>query len=490
MKKIGKSAMVLMSSKISVYMISLISIMLLSRFRSLEEYGTYSQVLLIVSVGLSLAAVGLPNSINYFYVTANSIEEKNKFLRFYFTLVTIMSLVMGIILMISLPTLSKVMNNELLNEYAYMLLLLPWTQIIISSASNLWIAQNKLSKIFVFTLILNSCTLLSIILTEMLNKDFSFYMRLYLIVQAGFSTYVYFDLNREAGSIIPTLDKTLLKTVLVYSIPLGIGSMLGTLKTETDKIMISYFTTAEEYAIYANAAKELPFTIISTAIIAVLLPEMIRLFKNKENKNAIKIWKESISFTIWMMYFIATVIIVFADQVLIFLYSEKYIEGVQIFRIYTALLFVRVTYYGMVLNAIAKTKELMIIAGVVLILNVICNVIFYYVFGYIGPAISTLIITMISAMLILKVTASNINDKISKIFPWKDAGKILIINCIFAIIFMHIKKFGSIEVHIGEFAEFILLAIIWGVMYFVVTFRFIKEKWMFINNQKSERKSS
>ena len=65
-RSIGSDALKLTISKLITMAIALVNAMLLSRFRTLEEYGTYSQLLLIINLATTFFMLGLPNSINYF----------------------------------------------------------------------------------------------------------------------------------------------------------------------------------------------------------------------------------------------------------------------------------------------------------------------------------------------------------------------------------------------------------------------------------------
>ena len=58
---IGKNAILLSSSKIATTFIALISSMLLSRILTITEYGTYSQMLMIINLTLTL----LTMTMNY-----------------------------------------------------------------------------------------------------------------------------------------------------------------------------------------------------------------------------------------------------------------------------------------------------------------------------------------------------------------------------------------------------------------------------------------
>ena len=58
-----KDSAFLSVSKFFTLAISLVSAMLLSRYRTLQEYGTYSQLLLVSNLVVSIISLGLPSSI-------------------------------------------------------------------------------------------------------------------------------------------------------------------------------------------------------------------------------------------------------------------------------------------------------------------------------------------------------------------------------------------------------------------------------------------
>lgn len=79
-EKISKSTIYLTISKFLNLFISLVTSMLLSRFRSISEYGTFSQINVVISLATALLLMGLPNAINYFYPKARSQTEKDRFI--------------------------------------------------------------------------------------------------------------------------------------------------------------------------------------------------------------------------------------------------------------------------------------------------------------------------------------------------------------------------------------------------------------------------
>ncbi|MDD2476666.1 MAG: oligosaccharide flippase family protein, partial [Dysgonamonadaceae bacterium] len=127
--------------------ISLASIMLLSRFRTLEEYGTYSQLLMVVNLTTTIFMLGLPNSINFFLARAETDEEKQKFLSVYYSLNAVLSFVTGLILVLSASLIVGYFDNALIKKFIYFLAVFPWTRIVLASIQNVYIVYKKSSQL-------------------------------------------------------------------------------------------------------------------------------------------------------------------------------------------------------------------------------------------------------------------------------------------------------------------------------------------------------
>ena len=140
---LGGDALRLTLSKVITLCISMACTMLLSRFRTTEEYGTYSQLLLVVNLFTSLFMLGLPNSINYFLSRAENEQERQKFLSVYYTLSTLLSVVMGIVLVLAIPLIEAYFKNPALRGFLYFLAIYPWANVVSSSIENILIVYQK-----------------------------------------------------------------------------------------------------------------------------------------------------------------------------------------------------------------------------------------------------------------------------------------------------------------------------------------------------------
>ena len=481
-RSIGSDALKLTISKLITMAIALVNAMLLSRFRTLEEYGTYSQLLLIINLATTFFMLGLPNSINYFLAREDTKEGKQKFLSVYYSLSTILSILTGLILVLSAPILIRYFDNPLLKNYVYFLAIFPWTKIIMSSIEHVLIIYNKAKYIMVYKISNSIAVVAIIIFVQFLKMAFPLYIMLYLIVESIFAVVVYILVKKLSQRLYFSLDRKLIGSILKFSIPIGLASMVGRLSIELDKLVIGRFFTTEELAIYTNAARELPVAIISSALTAVLMPHLVRLLKENKNKSAVELWGYSITLSYIFISLVSFGVFTYATDVMTLLYSSKYISGSNVFRIYTLVLLLRVTYFGMILNSKGKTKFIFYSSLLSLILNLVLNYIFYKLFGFIGPAIATLLSIAIVQFAQLIATSKIVNITIKSIFPWKELAKITLINVVFSIAFFNLKSIVNLEYVFGSVGESLVMGLIWGTLYIGIMYKKIKISWNYLNS--------
>jgi O-antigen/teichoic acid export membrane protein len=481
---IVKDAGIVASSKIIYQAISLVNIMLLSRFRTLEEYGTYSQILLVVNLFITVFMLGMPNSLNFFLANANTDKQRNNFLSTYYTVNTVLSILLGIILVLSIPLIELYFKNELISSFAFFIAVYPWTRIIMNSLDNLLIVYKKTLLLASYRIINGVAVVLCVLVSRGINLGFREYLWLYLIVEAIFALSVYCIVWKLSGGISVNVDYGLLKKILAFSIPIGLASACGVLKSEIDKLVIGFFCNTEVVAIYTNAAKELPITIIAASLTAVLLPQTARLIKAGKTVAAVELWKDSTVLSLIINAFFSIGLFVFSKEAIIVLYSEKYIDGAMIFSIYSLTYIIRSSYLGLILNSMGKSKYILYNALVILALNAVFNVVFYYVFGIIGPALSTLFVTVLSMLSLLYHTSKQTKISFKSIYPWKESAIIIGVNVLLGILFYFLKNIIQLDSIIGEIGEVFLWATIWAATDFIIFNKKIREKLHSLNTNR------
>ena len=478
---LGGDAVRLTISKIITLCISMVCTMLLSRFRTVEEYGTYSQLLLVINLFSSIFMLGLPNSINYFLARAETDEDRQKFMSVYYTLSTVLSIVMGAALVFSLPLIESYFKNPALRGFLYFLAFYPWTSVISSSVENILIVYQRTQFLIAYRFANSVCLLGTVLVAQWLGWGFAAYMRLYLWVCSFFAISVYGIVTWLGKGLRISLDRVLIRDIFVFSLPMGLASAVGTLNIEIDKLLIGWLMDTETMGIYTNASRELPVAIIASSITAVLLPKVTRMLKDNDARGAVRLWGCATELSLSVIALIVAGVFTYAEDVLSLLYSEKYLPGLSVFRVYTLVLLLRCTYFGMILNAKGKTKGILYSSMASLILNMVLNPLFYTFLGMVGPAIATFLSMLIVLVAQLHFSAKYLELSFREIFPWKRLGQILLINVLFGFCFGWLKQLLPLEVFLSGLGESLLLGAIWSLLYVFTLRRRILSSWNGLN---------
>lgn len=481
---LGGDALVLTLSNFTVSLLGVVTSMLLSRFRTLTEYGTYSQIIMVTDLVSTILLLGLPGCVNYFIARADTEEEKQKFLTMYLTLSTAITFVIAICLFFATPLIIQYFNNPYISTFAYIFAIYPWASIMLNSLGNVCIVYGRAKRLVVFNIVHSLTTLSLLLLAKALNIGFYEYTLLYIGSMLFFAVFGVLWMRKMSGGLQFSADFNLVKTIFAFSIPLGLASSVGTLNAELDKLIIGKFFTTDEYAIFANAAKQLPVTMLASSLTAVLMPKLVRLLKDDRREETVCLWGNSINISLCFMCLIVGGFVVFAPDVMSLFYSEKYVtpEGVAVFRIYSIILLFRATYWGIVLNATGRTKLIFISSLLTLLFNCIGNIGFYYAFGFIGPALSTLVVTVLMGAFQLVLTSKQLQISMKHMFPWGSILKMLATTSIVGAIFWGIKYFV-----LGDFVRSISilisigLGVAWLLTHIALNFRMLKKNWESLN---------
>lgn len=481
---LGGDVVRLTFSKVVTLCITMATTMLLSRFRTFQEYGTYSELLLVINLVSSLLMLGLPNSINFFLARAETQEEKRKFLSLYYSLSTVISVVIGLVLVLAIPLIELYFKNDTIRTFYYFLALYPWSSIVSSSIENVLVAYKKTKGLIIYRIAHSVAVLACVLFVQWLGQGFSAYMISFVVVNSVFTLIVYYIAFKLGDGFTLSFDKKLLHAIFAFSIPMGLASVVGTLNTEIDKLLIGYLMDTEQLAIYTNAAKELPLTIVASSITAVLLPQLTRMVKNKRTEEAIALWGYATELALIVMSIIVFGVFTYAEEAMTILYSAKYLPGVSVFRVYTLTLLLRVTYFGIVLNAYGQSKKIFYCSIISLVLNIVLNPLFYWLFGMIGPAIATFIAILVIQQLQLKMTADVSKTPFSAVFPWKRTVVIIAINILFSIVFYGLKQLVPLEQITNDVLEALILGAVWSILYLLVMRKRIISVWRLLNKQE------
>lgn len=486
---LGGDALFLTASRVLVSLLGLVTSMLLARFRTLAEYGTYTQLIMVVDLISTLLLLGLPNSVNYFLAKAENEEKRRRFMSVYLTLSLVLSLLITGCAYGALPLIIDYFENPLIRQFAYVFVAYPWSSLMINSLGNTCVVCGRANRLIYFNFTQSLLSIFLLLAAKVWTVPFEIYLQAQMGLMVALAVAAILWIRHMVGPLRPSLDLPLIKQLFIFSIPIGLAGSVGTLNGELDKLVIGHFFSTEEFAIFSNAAKQLPVTMLTESLTAVLLPCLVRLLSAGRNKDAVRVWGNSINLAFCFMCLVAGGLIVFAPDVMYLFYSAKYVTpaGVAVFRIYSTVLLLRFTYWGIVLNATGKTKFILYSSLASLGLNLAGNVALYYLLGFIGPAVSTVLCTFIVSFIQLWFTVHHLKLSIRQVFPWRDMGMRLGQTIVLGSVFWMIKYLflpsgsGTLSILVA-----LLLGGIWAIIYAVLNLNFIRQNWIALNRQEEE----
>ena len=480
-KLLSDTTILTLNNSISI-VVSIIQAKILASCFSLADVGLQTQVNITSTLLMSFFVMGLPSTPQFFIPRADSPLEKKNFVSQLYFLYNIIGFLSAVAVTFLMPFIVSYFKNPALEQCSLILILQPWVKLFASAYNGIMVSQGKAKQTAYFGFVRAAISILTLGCVWLIELSIVQYLYINFFVEAVFAVLMFIVSIRSVHGIkFFYFDKKLLKEILFFALPLGVSGIVGTLTVETDKLFVSYFYDTEQLAVYNNVAKELPLTLLSSSFLSVLLPLIVRYVKHNKIDKAFRLWKLVIEFSAYIMVFGVMALIVFSREIILILYSEKYLSGQPVFIIFAIVLIARITYFGMMLKARGEARSILYCSVATLVLNVILNLVFQYFFGIVGFALGTLVSIVAVNILQLILTSRHMKIPFSDVFPWKQLGRILLLNIAFAAVFAAVKYMLHIEERAGDIIFSVLLGCVWLAIYFLV----IKNKIKSITTEMS-----
>lgn len=216
---------------------------------------------------------------------------------------------------------------------------------------------------------------------------------------AGLVLFLWWKNKIPSVSVNPKQEKTLPKGYLKYGIYAALGGVASALMYQVDILTIGNIITNEaDIAVY-RVATHLPYSLIFLSLTFVHA-HYVSLAKNYKNKSAlIHFLKQYYLIFIPVGLAIYGVVYVAAPWLISLIYGDAYINAVEPLRVLflglLAIFWLRVPF-GNLLGAVGKSNWNALIAGVMILANVLLNIYLVDRYGLIGAAWATTLLLTLS----------------------------------------------------------------------------------------------
>lgn len=181
----------------------------------------------------------------------------------------------------------------------------------------------------------------------------------------------------------------LIKSLLTFSSRLYVSGMMWYFILRADMYMVSYFlgvTDLGYYSISVGIAERL--WLIPGAVATVLLPTVSLMKQNESGEFIAKV----IRITLWLMIILGIALIIFAEPIIITLFSQKFIPCITPFKL-LVIAAIAFAVRNLLANAFVGwgRPEINIYThGIALCVNVVANLFFIPYWGIVGAAFTSL----------------------------------------------------------------------------------------------------
>ncbi len=335
----------------------IVSAMILSRYFTKEDYGTYKQVLYIYSTTQIVFTLGLPRCYSFFLPNLPISQAKhtiNKITNIFY----VAGAIFAILLYAASPLVAEGLKNSAITEALRIyspvaLFLLPTLGlegILATYQKSEYIAlYNAMTRIFMLVCVVG----------PVIAFHGSYRMALWGFVFSSFITYVLavYLRNMPLRGIKHEPTSVKYRDIWNFSLPLMFASIWGALINSTDQFFISRYFGTEAFANFSNGATSLPFVGIVTASVAtVLTPVLTRDLFNKEYSATLSLWRRSTLKSAKLILPLIIFFMIFAVPTMTVMYGSLYSQSAPFFLIKQVEVSLQVVNMSLILISMGQTR--------------------------------------------------------------------------------------------------------------------------------------
>jgi O-antigen/teichoic acid export membrane protein len=262
-----------------------------------------------------------------------------------------------------------------------------------------------------------------------------------------------------------------LKKQLSYGMPFAVSLGVGKINRWLDKYMVGILMPMNAVAVYSACSRELPVVSdVPHGSTTALIPTLTLCHAANDKNRFVEIWQELMSKTALLMFPLFSVCFALAPEIVAVLFTEAYLDGTGIFRLYLLLMPLRLCIYGGILRALGDTKMFMKIMIGVTFLNVIGNVVLFQLIGWGGPALSSVLTHALTVILLLRYAARLLERSAWSVFPWARLCRVAVVSGLSVIpvvflSFMEVSALARLGVGLSTYLfVYLLLGLVSGVL--------------------------
>ena len=442
-------------------LINFLTLPYLVRTLSYLSYGTYGQVLLIISLIQGVFTFNL-NQISNVIFSQKKQDPSLVFLTLFRISIGLSAL--GTVLMfVSIPLVKMIFDNELIPNLLLLSLINLFCQIPIPVFISVLIYFDRVKHTTSILVISNIVKVVAMFIAIYFFNSVEL-MMIGLSISSLIQAILLFLAIPKKLRKVNAYDSKIAASIFKMASPLVLSSFIEKSLFYIDGLMISTMLGTTAYAFYRAGAIEVPFiATLYGAVATIVMPEVAKYFEDKNYKEIVRLKKTAISTTVFFVYPVFMYLLFFSNTLVSFYLSEKYVNSVMVFLIFNLSLLVRINDYQDVIIVSGNSKYIFKAVLISTLLNIVLNYVLIHFFGIEGSAMSFVICLIVFSGLLTLKSLNIMQCKFSDLFNISLIAKVVLISLIPILLIYSLQYFFFSSVWFVIFvapfyAGFVLLA--------------------------------
>jgi len=416
-KSLKTKSIFLFLGKLSGFIVNFLIPIVLVRFISKSDFGYFQQFNLLFTSIVLISTLWINSSLYYFFPEKSKLE-KSMYFKIVLSIKTIIWFLMLLGFILFKDNLLAYLEITNFDSFSSYIIITLFFLMMSSSLEVLFILDDKklhnllyfsfdrIAKAMLIFLLVISYSIKGIIISFLLYSMLRF---LYT---------VFYTKNYLTEIFNKKLYKEKFIKLIKYSLPFGVGLMSQNFALRIDQFVLLNYVNASDFAIYSIAFYSIPLiNYILSSINNIAMPELTKM-AIANNKNLVlnlwnKIIKKNISITVPALGFFYF----FANEIIIILFTDSYIESVKYYRIYIFSIILTSTSYGLVLRAANLTKKVMFANLVGLFVSTISAIYLIPTYAMEGAIITAMIAYLIPISIQIFFEIKYLESSFFKVIP-------------------------------------------------------------------------
>jgi O-antigen/teichoic acid export membrane protein len=435
----------------------------LTRILSKEDFGIYSQALVLIAFIPSFFSLGMESNLYYLYPSASKLEKRIYIFQAYISLF-FLSLVAALILIIPKAR-ELLIGVGPINNHVSNIILLTITMTPLMIITPLYVLKKDLKMSILYPpseiILRASLVILSVIIFNQGVNSVLFALNLSSILVFIFVLlYVIRDIKFKKFRQL--INFNLFVKQIKYSIPFGLSNSIKTFSQMSDKVICITYLSTTAYANYSIAFYGIPGIMqIYDSLSQVSIVHMSENFQIGNKKEVLRIYSQLVIKTLSFSIPIIFVVVLYAKKIIIFLFTAKYIESTYLFTTYLSTFIIILLGAGLILRATGETKYAFRAYFFSSCITVPTTIFLIKHFGVWGAMCGAIFNIILPKIFMLYKEAKLMECSIKNFLPWLSIFQIAIISLLCLLPFVIIENYiYSLDIITSGFMSIIYLSIV------------------------------